>query len=62
MSLENLHDRDGDLMEELAKLPLPSVEKLATYLKTNFGHVYCRMTDEEWIREAKALLEAIGYE
>jgi hypothetical protein len=63
MPIENLNDRDeqaGDLMEELAKLPLPPAEKLATYLKTAFGRHLPGMNDQDWLREAKELLKAIG--
>lgn len=60
MSLENLNDRVADdLMAELAKLPLPPAEKLATYLKTNFGRCYRQMSDEDWLTEAREVLEAI---
>lgn len=65
MPIENLNDRTDladDLMAELAKLPLPPAEKLAVYLKTNFSKFYWRMTDEEWLAEAKEVLEAINNE
>jgi hypothetical protein len=60
MELPILHD--ANLIEELKRLDMPRLEKLATCMKNNYGLMFPDMRDEDWLTDAAELLEVLELE